>query len=47
MKTQKNPITAFFTSREGYLAIFVAILFVVLYFTTNLRSISLRVQSLD
>ena len=36
MKTQKNPITAFFTSREGYLAIFVAILFVVLYFTTNL-----------
>lgn len=36
MKKQKNPVAAFFVSREGYLAVFVAILFVLLFFTTNL-----------
>ena len=33
---KKNPIIAFFSSREGILAIFVAICFIILCFTTNL-----------
>ncbi len=33
---KKNPIIAFFSSREGILAIFVAICFIIMCFTTNL-----------
>lgn len=36
MIQKKNPIVEFFASREGTLAIFVAIVFVILCFTTNL-----------